>query len=108
MKKMGAITGTLVDLGGSTFSGDGEKIIQVTCVPCSASDTITLTQATHGIRSISGIISAELTAGIDAALLTCSATYSGLVITLVTYEQDGTAATDWTGAEARINILGKM
>ena len=105
---MGAITGTLVDLGGSAFSGDGDKIVQITCVPCSASDTITLTKAAHGIESITGIISAELTAGIDANLQTCAATYSGLVITLTTYEADGTAATDWTNAAARINILGKM
>jgi hypothetical protein len=105
---MGAITGTLVSLGGSAMSGDGEKIVQVTCVPSSASDTITLTKATHGIASIAGIISAELTAGIDANLQTCSATASGLVITLLTYEGDGTAATDWTSAAARITVLGKM
>ncbi len=105
---MGAITGTKVDLGGSAMSGDGEKLITVTCVPASASDTITLTKADHEITDIAAIISAELTAGIDANLQTCSATSSGLVITLVTYEADGTAATDWTGAAARITVLGKM
>lgn len=105
---MSAITGTLVSLGGSTFGGDGEKLVVVTCVPCSASDTITLTEATHGIKAIKSIVSAELTAGIDAALTTCSATSSGLVITLKTYEQDGTAATDWGSAAARICVLGSM
>ena len=103
---MGAITGTLVDIGGSGLAGAGEKIIQVTVVPCSASDTITLTEATHGIKSIKAILSAELTAGIDANLASCSATNSGLVITLLTYEADGTPATDWTSASARITILG--
>ena len=105
---MGAITGTLVDLVGSAMAGEGEKLVQITCVPSSASDTITLTKATHGISTINGIVSAELTAGIDANLQTCSATSSGLVITLVTYEADGTAATDWTSAAARITVLGTM
>ena len=105
---MGAITGTLVDLKGSTFGGSGEAVRVITCVPCSASDTITLTEATHGIKTIRSIISSELTAGIDANLQSCSATSSGLVITLKTYEADGTAATDWTGAAARIAVIGSL
>lgn len=105
---MATLTGTLVDLGGSAFAGQGDKLVQVTCVPSSASDTITLTKATHGITSITAIISAELTAGVSATCTTCKATASGLVITLNTYEQDGTPATAWTSAAARITVLGKM
>lgn len=105
---MAAITGTKVDIGGSAFAGHGEKIIEITCTPESASDTITLTKADHEATDIQSIISAELTAGIDANLLTCSATHSGLVITLVTYGADGAAATDWTGASAKIIASIKM
>jgi hypothetical protein len=105
---MAAITGTLVDIGGSAMSGDGEKLIAVDCTPTTNSDTVTLTLASHGIRSIATVIACEITAGADAALQTASATSTGLVITLNTYAAAGTAATDWTGANVRIVLLGKM
>lgn len=100
---MGAITGTKALA--TEFSGD-YKVLKVTCVPASASDTVTLTPAEHGISEIHFVIP-KLTAGQDAALQTIAATYSGLVITLTTYAGAGTAATDWTGAAAELLIIGK-
>lgn len=100
---MAAITGTLVK--GTEFSGD-YKILKITCVPTSASDTVTLTAATHGITEILAVIP-SLTAGYDAALAGIFATFSGLVITVVTTAAAGTAATDWTGAAADLVVIGR-
>ena len=100
---MGAITGTLVKA--SELAGD-YKILKVTCIPASASDTVTLVAATHGITEILAVIP-SLTAGYDAALAGIFATFSGLVITVVTTAAAGTAATDWAGATADLIIIGR-
>lgn len=100
---MAAITGTL---GGKTeFAGD-YKVLKLTIVPGSASDTVTLTLATHGINEILAVIP-SLTAGYDAALAGIFATFSGLVITVVTTAAAGTAATDWTGATGELIVIGR-
>ena len=101
---MGAITGTLAKR--TELSGD-YKIFVVTAVPASASDTITLTQADHGISEIAGIAGFAITGGLDTALVTAQVSYSDLVITVVTKGQDGLAATDWTDAGISIGIIGK-
>ncbi len=100
---MGAITGTLTNT--TEFAGD-YKVFRITIVPASASDTVTLTAATHGISEIIGVMP-HLTAGYDAALAGIFATWSGLVITVVTTAAAGTAATDWTGATATLIVIGK-
>jgi hypothetical protein len=100
---MGAITGTLVK--GTEFSGD-YKLLKLTIIPQAASDTVTLTLATHGISEILGVLP-HLTAGYDAALAGIFATFSGLVITVTTTAAAGTSATDWTGATAELYVLGR-
>lgn len=100
---MAAITGTLA--GRTEFAGD-YKVLKLTIVPQSASDTVTLTAATHGISEILAVIP-TLTAGYDAALSNIFATFSGLVITVVTTNGAGTAATDWTGATGEIIVIGR-
>ena len=61
---MGAITGTL-DVG--TELGGNTRLVTVTTTSESASDTITLTKAAHGISAITGIVSCVITGGQDAA-----------------------------------------
>lgn len=100
---MGAITGTFVKA--TEFAGD-YKVLKITCIPASASDTVTLTLATHGINEILMVVPV-LTGGIDANLLTIHATFAALVITLVTKGADGLAATDWTGATAELLVIGR-
>lgn len=100
---MGAITGTLA--GTTEFSGD-YKIFKLTIIPAAASDTVTLTLAAHGLSEILFVIP-KLTAGYDAALAGIFATFSGLVITVVTTAAAGTAATDWTGATAELLVIGR-
>lgn len=98
---MSALTPTKVAL--TELAGD-LKIYIATFTPASASDTITFVAATHKFRKIYGAFP-FLTAGIDSALLQISATFSGLVVTVVTYNQNGDAATDWTGAAARLLVI---
>lgn len=100
---MAAITGTLSKV--TEFSGD-YKVVHLTIVPTSASDTVTLTKAKHGISEILTTFP-KLTAGYDAALAGIFTTHSGLVITVVTTAAAGTAATDWTGATGEILVIGK-
>lgn len=102
---MGAITGTLA--GNTEFAGE-IKLITVTATIASASDTITLTAADHGgAASIVGIVGAVITGGLDAAFTTIQVSYSGLVVTVASFEQDGTAATDFTGTTVAISLLIK-
>ena len=99
---MGAITGTKVV--GTEFAGE-RKLLTLTCIPASASDTVTLTLAVHGISVIEDVI-ANLAEGQDAALSSAHATFSGLVITVKTETSAGGNATDWTGAVVRLWVIG--
>ena len=101
---MGEITGTKAVL--TEFSGE-YKLLTVTATVAAASDTITLTQATHGISEITGIVGLVITGGQDAAFTAASASFSGLVITVTSVEQDGTAATDFTGTTISVTVIGK-
>ena len=100
---MAAITGT--KNVGTMLAGD-YKILTITATITSSSDTITLTEATHGIGSISALLGATITGGLDAAFTTIQVSYSGLVLTVASFEQDGTPATDFTGTTVEIAILG--
>ena len=99
---MGTPAGTLVKA--TEFAGR-YKLLKITFTPGAASDTVTLTAATHGIGTILFVIP-KLTAGYDAALTNIFADFSGLVITVTTTASAGTAATDWTGATGELLVIG--
>lgn len=102
---MGAITGTNAYVG--EFAGE-VKLLTLTATVASASDTITLTAADHGgAASISAIVGAVVTGGMDAAFTSIQVSYSGLVITVVSKGQDGLAATDFTGTTIALAVLIK-
>jgi hypothetical protein len=100
---MGAITGTKAVL--TEFAGT-HKILTVTATVAASSDTITLTEAAHGITAIDAIVGCVVTGGLDAAFTAVQASFSGLVITIVSLEQDGTAATDFTGTTVSVTVIG--
>ncbi len=99
---MGAITGTKVyagELPGET------RLLHLTATVASSSDTITLTAANHaGVTEILGIVGLVITGGLDAAFTYVQASFSGLVITIASFEQDGTAATDFTGTTIALTL----
>ena len=99
---MAAITGTKTDV--TRLSKKAMAIITATLG--SASDTITLTKATHGISAID-FVAVVLEGGADAALLAgLQVSFSGLVITVVSQAENGTAATNWTDAAIRLLVIG--
>lgn len=100
---MAAIIGTKAVC--TEFAGQ-EKLVIVTAPVGSASDTITLTEALHGISTITGIAGAVITGGLDAKFTAIQVSYSGAVITVVSVEQDGTASTDWTSTTVSIAVTG--
>lgn len=88
------------------FAGD-YKLVSLTGTLTTASDASTLTLATHGISEITAIVGAVITGGMDAAFLAIQVSYSGLVITVVSKGEAGSAATDWTGTTIALTVLGK-
>ena len=105
---MAALTPTYVlgSRGQSTELSGDHKIQVYTVVPSTSSDTIVLTQAADQIGTIIGVF-AQIVSGSDSALLACEAAFSGLTITLRTFDQAGGVATDWTGAVIRVLVVGK-
>lgn len=95
---MGAITPTVV----AQTPLAGKRLIIVTATLASASDTITLSLATHGARTIYGAW-AVLEGGQDAALLGgLTVSFSGLVITVKSQAEAGTDSTNWDNAAIRV------
>lgn len=105
---MAALTPTNVigARGQSTEFGGDYKLQVLTVVPTSASDTVTLVRATDKIGTILGVF-ATIVSGQDSLLLAVGVSFSGLVITVNTYNPEGTAATDWTGVVIRLLVIGK-
>jgi len=102
---MGAITGTKIF--GSELAGQ-YKIVTVTATVAATSDTITLTEATHGIKAITAILGVVLTGGVDADFSTVQVSFSGLVLTVVTKQADGAASDEFTGTTISITVVGTL
>jgi len=98
-----AATGTLVV--GTELAGT-YKLLSITGQLAAASDTITLTEATHGITTIDGVVG-SLQGGLTANLSFMQVSHSGLVITIVTKKADGTtSASAFTSAIVNLLVLG--
>lgn len=97
---MAALTPTAVV---KTEFGGNEKIKIFTVTPSSASDTVALSShfdTIHGAWAV-------LQAGQDAALLGgLTVSFSGTTVTIASQAENGTAATDWTGATIRLFVIG--
>jgi hypothetical protein len=100
---MGAITGTLA--ANTEFAGT-HKIITVTAPVAANSDTITLTAAAHGgATAIVGILGATVTGGLDAAFSYLQVSYSGLVLTVLSFDEAGTVATAWSDTTIEVAVI---
>jgi hypothetical protein len=100
---MGAITGTL-DYGGEL--GGNTRLVVVTAPVAANSDDITLTKATHGISAITSIVGAVITGGHDEDFTVLEVSYSGLVITVASFDAEGTVADEFTGTTVSITVIG--
>ena len=99
---MGAITGVKTVL--TEFAGQ-YKILHLTATLASSSDVITLTEATHGITVIKGIINANIKTGMGANFQSLQVSFNGLVITIVLKQNGGsTGATSW--GDIGLSLIG--
>ena len=72
----------------------------------STSDTLTVTAADNNMTSIDTVVG-SVSGGLDAAFSYCEFSHSGAVITIESFEQDGTVATDFTGTTVNMIIVGE-
>lgn len=84
------------------LSGKYKLLSMYNLAVASASDTLTLTAAANGCSEIQNVIVCN-NAGQDAAFTAVAASFSGLVITITSVEQDGTASTAWS--DTTVNLL---
>jgi len=84
------------------LSGEYKLLSMYNLAMASASETMTLTFAANHVASIQNVIVCN-NGGQDAAFTAVAVSFSGLVITITAVEQDGTAATDFTGTT--VNLL---
>lgn len=98
---MAALTPTLVV---SLDASAGTKKVKIfTVTPQANGDTVDLSAYFSSIDETFVVIAT----GMDAALSFVAATHSSLSVTITELEQDGTAATDWTGAQLSLLVIGE-
>lgn len=98
-------TTALLDTGKypTELAGD-HRLFVMRVTPTTASDTITLTTATHGISTIVSV-RAQIISGQGANFAGAYPSVSGLVITLATLNASGANATTWGNVD--LWIIGK-
>lgn len=105
---MGAITAT--KQSSTEFAGE-KKLVTLTATVASADDSMTLNVDDHGISSLDSIAGAVITGGLDAAFTAIQVSISDaddMIIQVESFEQDGTAATDFTGTTVAISVIGNI
>lgn len=100
-KGMAALTPT--DVKNTEFSGD-LRVRILTVDLESASDTVDLSSFFEKLYAVIPV----LEGGADAALMAgIQASFSGTDVTLVSQQQAGTAATNWTNGTVRLIVIGR-
>ena len=98
------LVGTLTSLTPSELSGE-LKLVCLTATLESASDTITVSVASHGISKIVGVLGV-MTAGQDAECMSLQAAHSTTVITITSIGGNGAASSAWSDTTVEIWVLG--
>ena len=84
------------------------KLILCSVTIGSTSDTIVLTEKSVGALSLAGVVGWAITGGLDAAFSYLQVSVSSLTITIASFGQAGTVATDFTGTTVDVTVLGKL
>jgi hypothetical protein len=100
---MAAITnpGTKV----TEFAGDYKLLALNGLSLTTTSDAITLSWADNGISAITTVVG-SVSGGLSATFSYIQTSFSGLVITVASFEQDGTVATGWGSAKVNLLVVG--
>lgn len=88
------------------FPGEFKALSMYNLAIASASDTMTLTQQANGISEIQSV-TVCVNAGQDSAYAHTNATFSGLVITIVSKGANGLASSAWSNTTANLLVIGK-
>ena len=88
------------------FSGDYKLLALNGLSITSASDALTLSYADNGISEITTVI-AGISGGLSTTFSYVEASFSGLIITIESFEQDGTDSTGWGSATVNLLVVGK-
>lgn len=94
-------------LNASTEFAGNFKLINVSATILSATDTIILTEAQTGCKSLVSVIGAVVTGGADADFSTLQVSVSALTISIASFQPDGAVADEFTGTTVDITVLGK-
>ena len=94
---MGAITPTIV----AQTPLANKRLLILTATIASKSDAITLSLATHGVRTIYGVLPV-IESGMDENFQSIQVSFSGLVITIASKNAAGADATDFTSTTVRL------
>ena len=90
----------------TSFAGQYKMLSLYNLSIASASDALTLTAAANGIKTIQNVMVCNNT-GQDAAFTAVAASFTGLVITITSVEQDGTASTAWSDTTVNLIVIGE-
>jgi len=90
----------------TTFSGEYKLLALNGLSITTASDAITLSYALNGISEIATVVGG-ISGGLSTTFSYIQTSFSGLVITVASFEQDGTAATGWGSAAVNLLVIGK-
>lgn len=90
----------------TTFSGDYKLLALNDLTLTSASEAITLSYSENGISEITTVVSTP-SGGTDAAFSYVETSFSGLVVTIKSFDEAGTVATNWTGTTVNLLVIGK-
>lgn len=71
-----------------------------------ASDALTVSFLDNGISEIQNVL-VNINAGQKAAFTAVAASFSSLIVTVTSVEEDGSAATEWSGTTINMLIIGK-
>lgn len=88
------------------FSGEYKMLAIPALSITTASDALTLSYAENGIAEITTIVGG-VSGGCGSTFSYMETSFSGLVITVKSFEQDGTGSTGWGSATVDLLIIGK-
>lgn len=98
---MAALTAT--DVKQTEFGGD-IKVRVFTVAPSTSTDTVDLSSYFDTLYAVIPVTESGSDAALNAGV---QASFSGTTVTLETFEQDGTPATNWTSASIRLIVIGE-
>jgi hypothetical protein len=88
------------------FSGEYKALSLNGLSVATASDALTLSFVDNGIAEIQNVVG-SISGGLSATFSFIQTSFSGLVVTVASFKEDGTAATGWGDATVNLLIVGK-